>query len=110
MDKPTTAAEMMRGLPEAFLPDKAGSTKAVIQLNLTGEGGGNWIVDVADGKCQVSEGTATSPRATITAGAADYLAIGLGQLNAVSAFMAGKVKVTGDMALVMSFQNWFAKP
>ncbi len=110
MDKPMTPAEMMQQLPTAFLPDKAGATKAVIQVNLTGEGGGNWIVDVADGKCQVSEGTATSPKATITAGAADYLAVALGQLNAVSAFMAGKIKVTGDMALVMSFQNWFARP
>ncbi len=110
MDKSMTPAEMMQQLPTAFLPDKAGATKAVIQINLTGEGGGNWIVDVADGKCQVSEGTATSPKATITAGAADYLAVALGQLNAVSAFMAGKIKVTGDMALVMSFQNWFARP
>ena len=110
MEKPMTPAEMMQQLPTAFLPDKAGATKAVIQINLTGEGGGNWIVDVAEGKCQVSEGTATSPKATITAGAADYLAVALGQLNAVSAFMAGKIKVTGDMALVMSFQNWFARP
>ena len=110
MEKPMTPAEMMQQLPTAFLPDKAGAIKAVIQINLTGEGGGNWIVDVADGKCQVSEGTATSPKATITAGAADYLAVALGQLNAVSAFMAGKIKVTGDMALVMSFENWFARP
>jgi putative sterol carrier protein len=67
-------------------------------------------VKIADGKCEVSEGKAEAPKATVTALAADYLAIARGELNAVSAFMGGKLKVAGDMSLMMKFMDWFAKP
>jgi putative sterol carrier protein len=30
-------------------------------------------------------------------------------LNAVSAFMGGKLKVQGDMGVMMQFQNWFQR-
>jgi len=110
MDKPTTIAQVIQGMPAAFLPDKAGSVKAVVQFNMTGEGGGTWTLSIADGKCQVSEGPADSPNATVTAAAADYLAVVRGELNPISAFMSGKLKITGDMSLMMRFMDWFARP
>ena len=110
MPMPTNIVELMQGLPQAFSAQKAGSIKATIQLNLTGEGGGDWTVQIADGKCAVNQGKAESPTATVSASAADYLAIARGELNAVSAFMSGRIRVTGDMALMMNFQSWFATP
>jgi putative sterol carrier protein len=56
----------------------------------------------------VAEGAAQAPNATVTDAAADYLALTRGELNPMSAFMSGKLKITGDMSLMMSFQNWFA--
>jgi len=108
MDKPTTIEQLMQQMPTAFLPDKAKGTQAVIQLNLTGEGGGSWFVSIADGKCQVSPGVAPTPSATISASAADYLAVGRGELNPMSAFMSGKIKATGNMGMLMNFTSWFA--
>ena len=108
MDKPTTIEQLVQYMPAAFLPEKAKGIQAVIQLNLTGEGGGAWFVSVAEGKCVVSPGTAPTPTATITAAAADYMAVARGELNAMNAFMAGKVKATGNLGLLMNFQNWFA--
>jgi putative sterol carrier protein len=110
MEKPTTIAELMQQMPGAFLPDKAGSVNTVVQFNLSGEGGGTWAVKIADGKCEVSEGKADAPKSTVTASATDYLAIARGELNAVSAFMGGKLKVAGDMSLMMKFMDWFARP
>lgn len=110
MEKPTTIAEVMQRMPEAFLPDKAGNAEAVVQFNLSGQGGGTWTVSIADGKCSVGDGAAASPTATVTAAAPDYLAIARNELNAVSAFMAGKLKVAGDMGLMMKFLDWFARP
>jgi putative sterol carrier protein len=110
MEKPTTIAELMQQMPAAFLPAKAGGVNTVVQFNLGGEGGGTWTVKIADGKCEVSEGKAEAPKATVTALAADYLAIARGELNAVSAFMGGKLKVAGDMSLMMKFMDWFARP
>jgi putative sterol carrier protein len=108
MDKPTTIEQLVQLMPAAFLPDKAKGVQAVIQLNLTGEGGGAWFVSIAEGKCEVSPGTAPTPTATITATAADYLAVGRGELNPMNAFMAGKIKATGNLGLLMNFTNWFA--
>jgi putative sterol carrier protein len=39
----------------------------------------------------------------------DWLNILSGALDAVSAFMGGKIKIQGDMGLMMQFQNWFAR-
>ena len=110
METPTTIAQVMQGLPEAFLASKAGNTKAVIQFNLSGEDGGTYSVSIADGKCTVSPGPATAPNATVAASAADYLAIARNELNAVSAFMGGKLKISGDMTLMMKFMDCFARP
>jgi len=108
MDKPTTIEQLMQQMPGAFLPDKAKDVKAVIQLNLAGEGGGAWAVKIADGKCEVSQGEAAAPSATIIASAADYLAVARGEMNPMSAFMSGKIKATGNMGMLMNFMNWFA--
>jgi len=108
MAKPTTILEVMQGMPGAFQSARAGNVNAVVQFNLTGDGGGTWTVKIAEGKCEVAEGAAQAPNATVTAAAADYLALTRGELNPMSAFMSGKLKITGDMSLMMSFQNWFA--
>ncbi len=109
MDKPTTIEQLMQQMPGAFLSDKAKDVKAIIQLILTGEGGGSWTVKVADGKCQVDQGEDAAPNATITASAADYLAMARGEMNPMSAFMSGKIKATGNMGMLMNFMNWFAR-
>ncbi len=110
MENPTSIEQLMQQMPEAFLPAKAGNVNAVVQFNLTGEGGGNYVVSIADGKCTVAQGTTPTPNATVTAAAADYLAIVRGELNPMTAFMTGKIRVTGDMGLMMRFLDWFARP
>ncbi len=107
MEKPTSIEQLMQQLPERFQPDKAANVNAVIQFNLTGEGGGAYTVSIADGKCAVSSGTAPAPNATVSAAAADYLAIARGEMNPMTAFMTGKIRVTGDMGLMMKVLGWF---
>lgn len=107
MDKPMTVPELMKWMQASFQAAKAGDIKASVQFNLTGEGGGTWTFEIAEGKCEVKNSAAESPTVTLTAAAADYLAIMRGDLNAVSAFMSGKIKVAGDLGIMMQFQNWF---
>jgi putative sterol carrier protein len=110
MDKPTSIEQVMQWMPNAFLPAKAGNINATVQFDLTGEGGGTWTAKIADGKCSVTAGAAEAPTATVTAAAADYLALVRGELNPMSAFMGGKIRVAGNMGLMMKFMDWFAKP
>ncbi len=105
-----TIQDLMAALPGAFRPEKASGVNTRIQFNLSGEGGGMWIVNIADGKCTVEQGQIENPAATITANAEDYLAIAQGQMDPVKAFMGGKLSVKGDMGMMMRFMQFFKLP
>jgi putative sterol carrier protein len=94
-------------MPRAFIPSAAEGLGATIQYHLTGEEGGDWIVRIQDGQCTVTEGTAESPNLTLTAEAQDYKDVILGKSNAMQAFMAGKLKLAGDLAMAMKLPNFF---
>jgi putative sterol carrier protein len=102
-----TVKEVMETLPLAFQPDKAKGMDATFQFELTGEGGGTWVAKIADGQCTVTEGGIDNPGATIRMEAADYVAIAQGKLDMARAFMGGKIKVKGDMGLVMKLPDLF---
>lgn len=101
----TTVQEIFDMIGQRPLPEQAADINATIQFDLSGEGGGQWNLTATGGKVTASPGTADNPNLTISATAADYLALFNGQLNAMNAFMQGKLKVKGDMALAMRLQK-----
>lgn len=103
------AQDIINAMPGAFLPDRAGNTKALVQLDLTGEDGGQWVIDVANGQCQVRQEMATKPDVTVTMDSDDFVALYRNELNPVQAFMGGKIKVAGNVGLVMQLMNWFER-
>ncbi len=82
---------------EAFQPDKAAGVDVVFQFDISGPEGGQWHVKVKDGGCQVSEGTHGSPTTTIKMADEDFVKLIAGELNAMSAFTGGKLKIEGDL-------------
>ena len=80
-------------------PERAKGLKATYQFQLTGEGGSIWALEIANQQCQVKEGVAADPDATISLAAADYVALVKGELDAVGAFMRGKLKSLAMKAL-----------
>lgn len=68
-----------------------GSYKFVV----TGEGGGEWVVDLTAGRCRILAGDATADYSLFVS-SADLLAITGGSLNAVSAWMNGRVRILGS--------------
>lgn len=104
---PSEVGEAIEAMPMSFLPEKAGDAKAMIQLDLTGDEGGQWVLDVADGQCQVRQEAAAQPDVTVTMDGSDFIALFNNELDPVQAFMGGKIKVTGNLGLVMQLLNWF---
>jgi putative sterol carrier protein len=102
-----TVTDLMNRMPRAFQPDKAEGLDAVIQYHLTGEEGGDWIVNIHDGQCEITPGTAENPRMTLTADAQDYKDVITGKSNAMQAFMTGKLKLQGDLNMAMKLPNMF---
>lgn len=105
-----TAKQIFDEMPANFNADAAKGMNAVIQFNLSGEGGGNYHVVIKDGACSTQEGTHASPNMTMTIAAQDYIDMIMGKLNGQMAFMSGKLKIAGDMGLAMKMQTLFKRP
>ena len=107
MPRVNTIQEVFENIHEGFNPDKAEGVDAVFQFVLTGDNGGKYWIKVAQKKAEVHEGEHDAPTMTITSSANDYIALVNGDLNAMMAFMQGKVKVKGDMGLALKLQTMF---
>jgi len=104
---PITIKELFDRMPSAFMPDKAGDMDAIIQFNLTGEEASDWFVTIKEKTCKVVEGVHDEPTMTLSADSQDYKDIVTGKLNAMNAFMQGKVKLQGNLNLAMKFAEIF---
>lgn len=109
-DRTLTARQIMERLPGAFQPAQAEGINAVVQWLLGGEGGGEWYLTIADGACRVAEGRAADPKVTITMDAGDYVDLTTGKLDAIKAFMTGKIRLSGDFALATRLISFFRTP
>ena len=86
----------------------SGLEDCVIQFNLTGEGGAECYATIQDGSGTLSEGSHDSPSMTMTMEASDFVALNQGELDGMTAFMGGKLKIAGDMGLAMKMQSLFS--
>lgn len=103
------AAEIFAQMPDAFQAEKAGNLRATIQFNLSGEGGGDWAVAIADGTCTIIEGQGEKPELTIGMAANDFVEMITGDLQPMVAFMQGKIRLQGDTSLALRFQELFVR-
>jgi len=101
----SSVRELFAEIPNQFDPAAWGQEDAVLQFNVTGEGGGKWTAAITGGALSITEGQASNASMTMTCASQDMLAIVNGELSAVSAFMQGRVKIDGNMALAMKLQN-----
>jgi putative sterol carrier protein len=106
---PLQAKQLIDQLVANLPSERAAGVDAEVQFNLTGEGGGNWVLKFAGGKVNAAQGTSASPRLTVTAGLADIIDIVEGKLDGTAAFMQGKIKLDGDVGLAMRMVSLFKK-
>ena len=84
---------------------KLASINSIYQFSLTGDGGGDWVIELTDAVQEVREGTDDNAKCTIKMSAEDFLGLIAGKLNAQMAFMTGKLQVEGDMGLALKLQT-----
>jgi len=99
--------EILVELQNKFNADPAGieGLNATYLFELTGDQAAQFHVVFANGTALVNEGGAGDANITVTMDADDFKAVASGQLNAMAAFMSGKLKVQGDMMLAMKLQS-----
>jgi epoxyqueuosine reductase QueG/putative sterol carrier protein len=94
---------MMRNMPHYFRGSEAGGLDFTCQFDLTGEGGGRWLLRVADERCRVHPGEAPAPDLTLRCDAGLFLAIHREEASAVLALLLGRVRLRGDWKLFLAF-------
>jgi len=107
---PDTAIELVSHMPLAFNPDAMPGLTATIQFLLSGEGGGNMFLSIANGQCTFREGLEPSPTLSIRSSAGVWLKIARGEVDRPRALMDGLFSADGDMALLIKMGELFRPP
>jgi putative sterol carrier protein len=103
--------KVFTGMSESFSPEKAAGQQAVVQYEIGApDGTHEYAMRIADGRCEIEQGRAESPRVTIRIGLADFLRLITGGANGMQLFMTGKLKVSGDLFFAQTYQSWFDRP
>lgn len=90
-----TAKELLHRMPSALDPEAAEGTEAVIQYEISDP---TYQV-LHDGQLTVHDGRAENPDLTVVISDENLVKLFRGELNPMSAFMTGKLKVNGDVVL-----------
>jgi putative sterol carrier protein len=104
---PTTVKEFFELLPSRLDSDAAEGLNAVYQFDLSGAEGGQYILTIQEGVCQVSEGVHADPHVVFSMAGEDCIRILRGQLNGPAAAMSGRLKISGDIGLAMQLRALF---
>lgn len=81
-------------------------TNAIYQFNVKGDEAGVWFCDLKNGKGAVGKGEPkVSPDATLTMTDKNFFDMFAGKLKPASAFMTGKLKISGDLKKAMALEK-----
>lgn len=106
-----TPDQIVEAMPQYLVAEKAGTTKATILFDLSGDGAGKWWVKIHEGKAESGKGEPPeTPNVTLMADAGDWVKIMTGKMDPTTSFMQGKLKIKGDMGLAIKMQTLFKRP
>ena len=88
----------------------AAGHKATIQQVITGvEGTTNYWITIGEGKIDLGVGDIDGEDATITQSYDSAAALAKGELSPVTAFMTGRLKIAGNMGMILGLQGALAQ-
>ena len=90
---------------EAFRQAASGQRATIQQVISSGDGDTHYWIEIADGQIDMGVGDADGADATITQSYETAVKLAKSELSVVTAFMTGKVKVAGNMGLLMGLQG-----
>uniref|UniRef100_A0A8B9C908 Hydroxysteroid dehydrogenase-like protein 2 n=1 Tax=Anser brachyrhynchus TaxID=132585 RepID=A0A8B9C908_9AVES len=99
-------AETFRVIQGAISKEFVRSTQGVFQFELSGDDGGTWYIDL-----KTNDGSAGFGKPPVTAdvvmsmSSGDFVKMFTGKLKPTMAFMSGKLKIKGNMALAIKLEK-----
>ena len=104
---PTTVKEFLELLPGRLDVDAAEDLDVIYQFDLSGAQGGQYILTIRDGACQVAEGTHADPHVVLSMAGEDCIKVLKGQMSGAASAMSGRLKISGDIGLAMQLKALF---
>jgi len=101
---PQDVFDAMRG---SFQPAKAKGVHARYQWDLSGPQGGQWWIDVNDGKYKMGKGKIDNPNVTFVAKDKDWVAVSNHQMGGTWAYLTGRLKIRGDQGVARKLGEMF---
>jgi putative sterol carrier protein len=92
-------------LPRRFKPDKTLGIDVIVQVNITGPNGGDWVVTIKNRKLEAKEGTHPSPTLELDMAETDYIDLVNGKMSGEKAFLTGKLRFKGNIALALKLRE-----
>ncbi len=107
----TVLERIFAGMGERFAPQKAQGVEADIRWTVTDEGEEHdYVTSIRGGRCEVRRGTIEDPKVGLKTDIVSFLRLLTGQAQGPQLFMAGKLKVSGDLMFSQRITSFFEMP
>jgi len=103
----STPQEVFDSMRSSFQPAKAKGVHARYQWDLSGPQGGQWWIDVDDGKYKMGKGKIDNPNVTFVAKDKDWVAVSNHQMGGTWAYLTGRLKIRGDQGVARKLGEMF---
>jgi putative sterol carrier protein len=104
-----TVDESFESMQKLFNPSAAANLNKTIQWNISGEQAGSWTIKIANQACELIKGPVDKADLTLSMSDQTWLDIAEGRLDAMKAFLSGKVKTAGDVMLATRLNQVFPR-
>jgi putative sterol carrier protein len=94
---------------DAFRSAAAGHRATIQQVITDGQADAHYWITIADGTIDLGVGDVQGEDATITQTYDSAAALAKGELSPVTAFMTGRLKIAGNMGLILGLQGALAQ-
>lgn len=95
--------DFIKKLPTAINAEAIDAAECIVQLNLSQP----FVIKISDGQCEVSEGENTDSEVTLITSDEVFIDLVTGKTSGAMAFIAGKLKVNGDIMLAKELMDFF---
>lgn len=102
-----TVDELFEALSERLNTEAAAGINRTIQWQITDQDPGVWAFHLRDGVGELVPGGVEAPDTTFVTTSETWIGIAEGRVDAMRAFMTGKLKVKGDMMLALKVPKLF---
>lgn len=102
--------EIFQDMQKSFQPDKASGVDATIQWQIKdGDEEKPYAITIKDGSFSWEQGTAENPTVTLSTDRDSFVQLMTGKAQGAALYMAGKLRIQGDLMLAQRMSQFFAQ-